>query len=422
MPALVIFTRLFAALRNAGTRLDYTLHTLGEDAPAPYGAAARRMLAAVQGGYTLTAAMTDEPALFPPVYRAFIHAGEMGGLLDEVLSLLAELFGEQWRRRQAGGPHFDFMAEMPAARWSALAPAQQLMALGLWCRALGLLLGAGVPRAVALSTSAELLPLAERDGVRRLAQALPDHGLAQALRPLGFLPATASVLIELGDHAGGLELTLDQLATLYHDWVQDAPQLQSERAPVPEADPALASLIPAHLRRRYRVTPLQRQGDHLLVAMAEPLDAAALDDLRLITGLTIVAVPSAEPGTYGDEDAVLGCLVNAIVQHALNIGAGEIVIAPSGDAETGVPVRLRLGEAWQEFVTLPAFAHVPLINKIAQMAEIPPDATPTRGRIHVRHKHQDYGMLVSVVDGVYGPEMHVAITRLSEANGGSLYR
>ncbi|QZA32928.1 GspE/PulE family protein [Hydrogenibacillus sp. N12] len=51
--------------------------------------------------------------------------------------------------------------------------------------------------------------------------------------------------------------------------------------------PALAQIVPEALARKYRVIPYDRQGNVLSLAMVDPLDYYAIDDIELITGLTV---------------------------------------------------------------------------------------------------------------------------------------
>lgn len=60
-------------------------------------------------------------------------------------------------------------------------------------------------------------------------------------------------------------------------------------------DPAVVALVPEHLCERYRLIALKKQGQRLTVAMMDPLNDMALEDLRILTGLEIkvvVATPS----------------------------------------------------------------------------------------------------------------------------------
>jgi len=59
-------------------------------------------------------------------------------------------------------------------------------------------------------------------------------------------------------------------------------------------DPDIISLIPERIARQYNLIPLSRMGNTLTVAMSDPLNIFALDDLKVFTGCDIDTVLSSE--------------------------------------------------------------------------------------------------------------------------------
>ncbi|MFA4842915.1 MAG: type II secretion system protein GspE, partial [Candidatus Omnitrophota bacterium] len=59
-------------------------------------------------------------------------------------------------------------------------------------------------------------------------------------------------------------------------------------------DPEVLKLIPERVAKLYGVIPLSRMGNTLTVAVADPLNIFALDDLKTLTGLNIDIVLSPE--------------------------------------------------------------------------------------------------------------------------------
>jgi type IV pilus assembly protein PilB len=59
-------------------------------------------------------------------------------------------------------------------------------------------------------------------------------------------------------------------------------------------DPAVINLVSQHIARRYCVIPISRMGSTLTVAMSDPLNIFALDDLRILTGCNIDTVLCSE--------------------------------------------------------------------------------------------------------------------------------
>src|SRR3989441_3018700 len=86
-------------------------------------------------------------------------------------------------------------------------------------------------------------------------------------------------------------------------------------------DPAAASLISDALAKRYSALPIGYEDSKLVVAMSDPANVFALDDIRTITGLEIKPVVS----TRAD-------IQNAIARfHRLEESVSDIVGAAAGE-------------------------------------------------------------------------------------------
>ena len=78
-------------------------------------------------------------------------------------------------------------------------------------------------------------------------------------------------------------------------------------------DPKVVQMVPEHLCERYRLICIKKTGNRLTVAMFNPFDEMALEDMRILTGLKIkpvLATPSS-------------------ISHALNGAFGTIDYAAS---------------------------------------------------------------------------------------------
>ena len=88
---LLIFTRELATLLGAGMPLDRSLTTLTDLAQTPeLKRVTSEILEAVRGGTSLAEALAQHPKVFPPLYVNMVKAGEVGGMLDQVLQRLLE--------------------------------------------------------------------------------------------------------------------------------------------------------------------------------------------------------------------------------------------------------------------------------------------------------------------------------------------
>ena len=61
-----------------------------------------------------------------------------------------------------------------------------------------------------------------------------------------------------------------------------------------EVDPNAATKLSADMANKYRVLPIGFSDDELVVAMADPANIFALDDLRIVTGCAIKPVVATE--------------------------------------------------------------------------------------------------------------------------------
>ncbi|KAM3098678.1 type II secretion system F family protein [Phormidesmis sp. 146-35] len=87
-----VFSRQFAALVNAGVAMVRGLGVLSEQCTNPkLKKALVEISSDVQQGTNLSDAMRKHPACFDNLYTSMVQAGEVGGVLDEVLNRLAKL-------------------------------------------------------------------------------------------------------------------------------------------------------------------------------------------------------------------------------------------------------------------------------------------------------------------------------------------
>ncbi len=93
-----IFSRQFAALTNAGVAIVRSLGVLSEQCSNPkLKEALLDISSEVQNGVNLSDAMRKHPQCFDGLYVSMIQAGEVGGVLDEVLNRLAKLLEDTAR-------------------------------------------------------------------------------------------------------------------------------------------------------------------------------------------------------------------------------------------------------------------------------------------------------------------------------------
>jgi type IV pilus assembly protein PilB len=218
-----------------------------------------------------------------------------------------------------------------------------------------------------------------------------------------------------------------------------------------QLEPEVVRLIPESLARRHMAIPVRRDGNRLLVAMADPLNLTALDDLRLATGLEIIPAiasereieaalsrfwqPSLESETLPgleemtaadasvavrdsfdlDEAAQTGMegtpavqLVNRLIAQAVRSRASDIHIEPQ---EGTVLVRFRVDGLLREVLRLPPGILSSLISRIKIMGgmDIAEKRLPQDGRFQVTLERRSIDLRVSTMPTVYGEKVVLRI-------------
>jgi type IV pilus assembly protein PilC len=88
---LVVFTRQFSTMIDAGLPLVQGLTILGEQSENPtFKAILKEITKDVEGGSTLAEAMKKHPKIFDSLFVNLVAAGEVGGILDTILRRLAQ--------------------------------------------------------------------------------------------------------------------------------------------------------------------------------------------------------------------------------------------------------------------------------------------------------------------------------------------
>lgn len=178
-----------------------------------------------------------------------------------------------------------------------------------------------------------------------------------------------------------------------------------------------ASYLSERVARRIQAVPIGfREGD-VVLAMADPLDIEAMDDVRLRTGRQVIPVVTTpaqieyaidkyvtsadafedltdtaaqqeeeDVVVVGDEDVPVVRLVNQLIREAAHDQASDIHIEPGPH---NVRVRFRVDGVLHEVVTVPVTARAGLISRVKVMAEMD---------IAERRRPQD-GRIGLVVDG-----------------------
>ena len=73
-----------------------------------------------------------------------------------------------------------------------------------------------------------------------------------------------------------------------------------------EIDPSVIKLIPADVARKYNILPVNKTGATITIAMADPTNVFAMDDIKFMTGYNVEPVVASEIGIKAAIDNYYG--------------------------------------------------------------------------------------------------------------------
>src|SRR5205807_3048615 len=94
-----------------------------------------------------------------------------------------------------------------------------------------------------------------------------------------------------------------------------------------EIDPAVVKLIPGETAHKYQIVPLSRAGATLTIAMTDPTNVFAMDDIKFMTGYNVEPVVASETAVI---DAITKYYPAAAPQSKKEKAAAQAASAPSG--------------------------------------------------------------------------------------------
>src|ERR1700756_2363321 len=84
-----------------------------------------------------------------------------------------------------------------------------------------------------------------------------------------------------------------------------------------EIDPAVVELIPFETAKRYQILPLSRGGASLTIAMVDPTNVFAMDDIKFMTGFNIEPVVASESSILAGIDKAYGAAKEEDLQSVM---------------------------------------------------------------------------------------------------------
>ncbi len=204
----------------------------------------------------------------------------------------------------------------------------------------------------------------------------------------------------------------------------------------------ILGLVPEHVARRHQLIPLELRGQTLTVAMVDPLDVTAIDEVARLTGLEIATVLGSKAeiqkaigqhyvvshyiddlvSQMGDQAAAVPAdvreltigsleqqagenpvvkLINLLIAQAMREGASDIHIEPM---ERLIRVRLRVDGVLHETTSPPKHLQYSIASRIKIMGEmdIAETRAPQDGRVRINVDGKRVDLRISVMPGVHG--------------------
>ncbi len=220
------------------------------------------------------------------------------------------------------------------------------------------------------------------------------------------------------------------------------PHISLNQIPI---DPELLHLVPAELAKRAQLIPIRREKNKLFIAMADPMDYFAIEEVRMATGCQIETTIAAKDDLYRtitkyydlqesmeaalsdvqvnaqdaqqeitDEDSPIVRLVNQIIANGVAQRASDIHFDPQ---ETEFRVRYRVDGVLRTERSLPKHMQNMMTARVKIMGNlnITENRIPQDGRIKINVNFRPVDIRLSTLPTVYGEKIVMRILDLSNA-------
>jgi len=220
--------------------------------------------------------------------------------------------------------------------------------------------------------------------------------------------------------------------------------------------PEMSQALSKNLAKKYKVVPVRTAGSDLYLAMSDPLDFPAIEEVRSATQKNVIpliatreAVERAIMSLYGGESAARAIeemrrergteagsaitltgtqlggeedvnaaptirLVNSIIERAIVENASDIHFEPR---ENEMIIRLRVDGVLYQALTVPKNTQNSVIARIKVMSgmDIAEHRIPQDGRSNVRVRQLDVDLRVSTLPTIFGEKVTIRLLNKSRS-------
>ena len=210
-------------------------------------------------------------------------------------------------------------------------------------------------------------------------------------------------------------------------------------------EPELIQLVPKELAKRANIMPIRKDKNKLLIAMADPMDYFAIEEVRMATGCQIETSIAAKDDLFRtiskyydlqesmdqammdmtpvdmendtqitDEDSPIVRLVNQIIANGVAQRASDVHFDPQ---ETELRVRYRVDGVLKTERALPKHMQNVILARIKIMGNlnITENRLPQDGRIKINVNMKPIDIRLSTLPTIYGEKIVMRILDLSSA-------
>lgn len=221
---------------------------------------------------------------------------------------------------------------------------------------------------------------------------------------------------------------------------------------------SMAQVVPKNIAKQFQVVPVRMERDELYLAMSDPMNFYAIEEVKKAVRKKIVPMIATAEGVehailvlYGNEGAARAIeamkreapteedngeeaqftgnilndnindaptirLVNSIIERAILERASDIHIEPK---EKELQVRMRIDGVLRKILTIPKNLQNSVISRLKIMSgmDIAERRVPQDGRFNVKNKKREFDLRVNSLPTVYGEKI---VARLLDKRAGYL--
>ena len=221
---------------------------------------------------------------------------------------------------------------------------------------------------------------------------------------------------------------------------------------------SMAQVVPKNIAKQFQVVPVRMERDELYLAMSDPMNFYAIEEVKKAVRKKIVPMIATTEGVehailvlYGNEGAARAIeamkreapteadngeeaqftgnilndnindaptirLVNSIIERAILERASDIHIEPK---EKELQVRMRIDGVLRKILTIPKNLQNSVISRLKIMSgmDIAERRVPQDGRFNVKNKKREFDLRVNSLPTVYGEKI---VARLLDKRAGYL--